>query len=73
MYCGCFLNVVYDTQLSAEFSPGNLSERVIPFLYREKYVPFWFQTFRFVHLEVETKDEPMTLHFDTVILLKISK
>ncbi len=28
-------NVVYDTQLSAEFSPGNLSERKIPFLYRE--------------------------------------
>ena len=28
--------VIYDTQLSAEFSPGNLSERVIPFLYREK-------------------------------------
>lgn len=28
-------NVVYDTQLSAEFSPGNLSEREIPFLYRQ--------------------------------------
>lgn len=28
-------NVIYDTQLSAEFSPGNLSERKIPFLYRE--------------------------------------
>ena len=28
-------NAVYDTQLSAEFSPGNLGERVIPFLYRE--------------------------------------
>lgn len=27
-------NTVYDTQLSAEFSPGNLSARVIPFLYR---------------------------------------
>lgn len=29
-------NAVYDTQLNAEFSPGSLSERVIPFLYREK-------------------------------------
>ena len=28
-------NAVYDTKLSAEFSPGNLNERVIPFLYRE--------------------------------------
>ena len=28
-------NAVYDTKLSAEFSPGNLSERMIPFLYRE--------------------------------------
>lgn len=27
-------NVVFDTSLSAEFSPGNLNERVIPFLYR---------------------------------------
>lgn len=29
-------NVVYDTQISAEFSPGNLSEREIPFLYRKE-------------------------------------
>ena len=28
-------NAVYDTELSAEFSPGNLSGRVIPFLYRK--------------------------------------
>lgn len=27
----------------------------------EEYAPFWFRTFRFVRLEVETKEEPMTL------------
>lgn len=27
----------------------------------EQYTPFWFRTFRFIRLEIQTKDEPLTL------------
>lgn len=29
--------------------------------YMEEYEPFWFKTFRFIRLEIETKDEPLTI------------
>jgi len=28
----------------------------------ERYSPFWFRTFRFIKLQIETKDEPLTIY-----------
>lgn len=40
------------------FRPSGAGTYDVP----EEYEPFWFRTFRFIRLEVTTKDTPLTLH-----------
>lgn len=70
-------NAVYDTKLSAEFSPGNLSERVIPFLYRKnkKFVDVRVIQSKAGKDELETFLEgshPVTIERDQKMIIELN-